>query len=114
MNLWFRNLRISILNWLAAGRITIVKDKKPQENNNMSYTLGGAQGTININPTGYGIAQGPQNNQTLTIKITPANGGTIVQLQTNEYSSGELHIIPDGADFDRELGKIITMSKLKA
>jgi len=109
MSFWFKNFRISILNWLAAGRITIEKDKKP-----MSYTLGGSQGTININPAGYGVAQTPQSSQTMTIKITPANGGTIVQMNLQEYSNGELYIIPDGADFDRELGKIITMSKLKA
>jgi hypothetical protein len=50
----------------------------------------------------------------MTIKITPANGGTIIQLQNTEYGTGDLYIIPDGGDFDRELGKIITMSKLKA
>jgi hypothetical protein len=112
MNQWFRNFRISILNWLAAGRITIVKDEKP-----MAYTLGGTQaGTININPNGnmvYNTGSTPQTTQTMTIKVTPANGGTIVQIHVQEYSAGELHIIPDGADFDRELGKIITMSKLK-
>lgn len=81
----------------------------------MSYTLGGTQaGTININPNGYGITTTPQNNQTMTIKITPANGGTIVQMSANDYTNGELYIIADGEDFDRELGKIITMSKLKA
>ena len=117
MTLWFKNFRISLLNWLAAGKIIIEKDKKTQENNKMSYTLGGTQaGTININPNGnmgYNTSS-PQNNQTMTIKITPANGGTIVQMHTNDYSNGELYIIPDGEDFDRELGKIITMSKLKA
>jgi len=109
MTLWFKNFRISILNWLAAGRIIIEKDKKP-----MSYTLGGTPGTININPAGYGVAQAPQSSQTMTIKITPANGGTIIQMQTNDYNNGELYIIPDGSDFDRELGKIITMSKLRS
>ena len=114
MTLWFRNFRISILNWLAAGRIVIEKDKKTQENNKMGYTLGGVQnGTININPSGYST-QSPQNSQTMTIKITPANGGTIIQMHLQEYSNGELYIIPDGSDFDRELGKIITMSKLKS
>ena len=109
MKLWFKNFRISILNWLAAGRITIMKDEKP-----MSYTLGGSQGTININPSGYGSTQAPQSSQTMTIKVTPANGGTIIQVQSNDFSNSELHIIPDGSDFDRELGKIITMSKLKS
>ena len=120
MSLWFKNFRISILNWLAAGRITITKDTKPVEYNMANtYTIGGSASTLNINPTGPGGLGGygsstPQNSQTMTIKITPANGGTIVQLHLQEYSAGELYIIPDDADFDRELGKIITMSKLKA
>ena len=115
MSQWFKNFRISILNWLAAGRITITKDKKPVEYNmGNTYTIGGAgAGSIGINPSVYGVAQ-PQSSQTMTIKITPANGGTIVQMNLQEYSNGELYIIPDGVDFDRELGKIITMSKLKA
>lgn len=82
----------------------------------MSYTLGGGSGSLTINPNGnmgYNLGS-TQTNQTLTVKITPANGGTIIQMQTSEYGGGELHIIPDGCDFDRELGKIITMSKLKA
>ena len=115
MNLWFKNFRISILNWLAAGRITIEKDKKPQEYKMSTYTVGGSNGVLSINPNGaYGVSTTPQNSQTMTVKITPANGGTIIQMHAQEYSQGELYIIPDGADFDRELGKIITMSKLKA
>ena len=114
MSLWFKNFRISILNWLAAGRITIEKDKKPQEYN-MAYTIGGSQGTININPNmGYNPGAAPQTSQTMTIKITPANGGTIIQMNLVEYGQGELYIIPDGADFDREIFIIITISKLKA
>ena len=111
MSQWFKNFRISILNWLAAGRITITKDKKPVEYNmGNTYTIGGMGGTVNLGPTSSGI----KTNQTMTIKITPANGGTIVQMSAEEYSQGELHIISDDADFDRELGKIITMTKLKS
>lgn len=116
MKLWFKNFRISILNWLAAGRITIEKDKP--KDHNMAYTIGGGNGSLTINPNNplgpYSVTQTPQTGQTMMIKITPANGGTIVQMHVQEYSQGELHIIPDGVDFDRELGKIITMSKLKA
>jgi hypothetical protein len=117
MKLWFKNFRISILNWLAGGRLTLTKFEKPQEQNIMStYTIGGGSGTINISPNGnmgYNTNT-PQNGQTLTIKITPANGGTIVTTQRDEYNGHEFHVIPDGADFDRELGKIITMHKLKS
>ena len=114
MSLWFRNFRIGILNWFAAGRITIEKDKKPQEYNPMStYIVGNGAGTLNVNPNGYNNSM-PQTSQTMMIKITPANGGIIVQMNAQEYAQGELYIIPDGADFDRELGKIITMSKLRS
>lgn len=77
------------------------------------YTIGGSSGSLNITGLG-GYHSTPQTSQTMMIKITPANGGTIVQMHVQEHSQGELHIIPDGTDFDRELGKIITMSKLKA
>lgn len=88
--------------------------EQPQEYKSMStYVVGNGSGTLNINPNGYNNSM-PQTSQTLTIKITPANGGTIVQMQTSDYGTGELYIIPGGIDFDRELGKIITMSKLKS
>jgi hypothetical protein len=60
----------------------------------------------------------------ITFKITPANGGTIVtvtedvreknQITLSGYEQEELYIIPDGVeDFDKELGKIITMHRMK-
>jgi len=61
----------------------------------------------------------------ITFKITPANGGTIITV-TDEirrentisisggYEREELYIIPEGVkDFDKELGKIITMHRMK-
>jgi hypothetical protein len=105
-----KNWRIAFFNWLGAGKITLTVDKPQEYSMANTYTIGGGGaglGGITLSPT-------PQSSQTLTIKITPANGGTIVQMQTSDYGNGELHIIPDGVDFDRELGKIITVSKLRA
>jgi hypothetical protein len=61
----------------------------------------------------------------ITFKLTQANGGTIVTV-SEEFSTKEqyvsigqmpneeLYIIPDGVDdFDRELGKIITLHRMK-
>ena len=106
-----KSWRIGVWNWLGAGKITLTVDKPQEYTMGSTYTIGGGGaglGGLTINPST------PQNSQTLTIKITPANGGTIVQMQTNDYASGELYIIPDGIDFDRELGKIITVSKLRS
>ena len=105
-----KNWRIAFFNWLGAGKITLTVDKPQEYSMGNTYTIGGGGGLggLTINPST------PQSSQTLTIKITPANGGTIVQMQASDYASGELYIIPDGIDFDRELGKIITMSKLKS
>jgi hypothetical protein len=60
----------------------------------------------------------------ITFKITPANGGTIItvtedvreknQITLSGYEREELYIIPDGVeDFDKELGKIITIHRMK-
>ena len=110
-----KSWRIRLFNWIGAGKITLVEDK-PQEYNTMStYTLGGGgagqpwAGGITLGPS----TQGPISGQTLTLKITPANGGSIVSV-SGQSSSESLYIIADEADFDRELGKIITMSKLKS
>jgi hypothetical protein len=105
--------RVAFFNWLGAGKVKLTVDK-PQEYTNMGYTLNaGATNWSN------GITLGPTNisghgfKNTITIKVTPANGGHIVSVSGDE-SSDELHIIPEGTDFDRELGKIITMNRLKA
>jgi hypothetical protein len=106
-----KNWRVKIFNWLGAGKIALTQDKPQEYTMGNTYTIGGNGanlGGLTINPST------PQSSQTMTVKITPANGGTIIQMQTSDYGNGELHIIPDNTDFDRELGKIITMSKLKA
>lgn len=98
-----RKLRLAIFNWFAAGRMTLV-DKEEQK---MSYSIVGGYnnpGSITLGPT----TQGPITSQTLTLRITPANGGSIVSV------NDDLYIIGDDADFDRELGKIITMTKLRS
>lgn len=111
-----KSWRITLFNWLGAGKITLAQDKTQEYNPLSTYTTGGGQFGLSIAPNGYGgpSTSMPATGQTMSIKITPANGGTIIQVNTQEYSIGELYIIPDGSDFDRELGKIITMSKLKA
>ena len=106
-----KSWRIAFFNWLGAGKVKLTVDKSQEYTMGNTYTLGGGGaglGGLTINPST------PQTSQTLTIKITPANGGTIVQTQTGDYVNVELYIIPDGIDFDRELGKIITVSKLKS
>ena len=75
-------------------------------------------GGLTINPTNK------MNLPGITFKITPANGGTIITVTTDVreknhvtlggYDQEELYIIPDGVDdFDRELGKIITIHRMK-
>lgn len=93
-------------------------NEKPQEYAMANtYTIGGA-GSMNYNPGLGGLTigpqtQGPVTGQTLTIKITPANGGNIISVAPMNQAES-LYIIPDGEDFDRELGKIVTMTKLKS
>jgi hypothetical protein len=109
-----KNWRIKFFNWLSAGRLTLVLDNTKEHFTTMgsTYTIGGGgynAGSISLGPT----TQGPITGQTLTIKITPANGGNIVSVGNMNHDEN-LYIISDDADFDRELGKIITVSKLKS
>lgn len=54
------------------------------------------------------------NSSTLVVKITQAIGGTIVNI-SGQYDNhlAEIYVIPDGNNFDTELGKIITHARLK-
>ena len=111
----FKNLRIKIFNWFAAGKMTLTDYNTMAVLNSpqTTYTLGGSgggYGGISINPSGSQMNL-PVN---LTIKIATANGGTVVSINSGDSGKEELYIIADDDDFDRALGKIITMNKLKA
>jgi hypothetical protein len=114
MSTAWKNFRIRIFNWLGAGKVTLKVDQ-PQEYTNMGYTLNA--GATNWSNGGIDTITlgGNQHNfrNTITIKVTPATGGHIVSVDSNA-NHNELHIIPEGTDFDRELGKIITLNRLKA
>ena len=119
-----KRLRIRIFNWLGAGKLTILDDTKENKMTTGPYT------TLN---TGPGLSPGPYTYGTSTLSISPsvpqidvkgginltvaqATGGWIVQINHRSHiqnESPDLYIIPEDADFDRELGKIITMSCLK-
>jgi len=86
--------------------------------------LQSAYGAIPLGGISIDANRNKMNLPGITFKITPANGGTIVtvtedvreknQITLSGYEREELYIIPDGvADFDRELGKIITMHRMK-
>lgn len=93
---------------------------------NYVYTGQGMQSGYGAVPIG-GLTINPTNKMNLpgiTFKITSANGGTIITVTTDVreknqvtlsgYEREELYIIPDGVeDFDKELGKIITMHRMK-
>jgi hypothetical protein len=110
-------LRERIFNWFANGHISVsTKDIARERLETMAIakasTSGGYTiGQLGINQIGSDTAQ---SQNTINVKITPANGGTIVNI-SGQYDQhlGELYVIPDGADFDSELGKIITHSRLK-
>jgi hypothetical protein len=85
-----------------------------------------AQGIMGMSQPAYTISKTKMNLPGITFKITPANGGTIItvteEARRNDVSitlagygeREELYIIPEGVDdFDRELGKIITLHRMK-
>lgn len=109
-----RSWRLRFFNWLTQGRITI-----EEENQVSSNAYQSPYGQLQTIP----MPSANSNLPGITFKITAANGGTIITVkkESSQYvtlgginSEDELYIIPDDAeDFDRELGKIITMYRLK-
>lgn len=84
-----------------------------------SWTLGGGGGS------GHTISIGGSPLDTITLggsgpqpyinfSLIKAHGGTIVQCRAEDHHAWEYYIIPENAkNFDRELGKIISMQLLK-
>jgi len=109
-----RSWRLRFFNWLTQGRLTIEEEQVATNAYQSAY--GQLQTVALANPSSS------MNLPGITFKITSANGGTIISVNESapQYtlgansSSEELYIIPDGVeDFDRELGKIITMYRMK-
>ena len=99
-------------NWLSGGRILFDKEENKAMAVAGQYTsagiaLGNASGLYSIG------AQEPNVyiNSDITIRITHAVGGYIISIQSGPIP--KLYLIHEDADFNTELGKIITMSQLQ-
>jgi hypothetical protein len=121
-------LRYKLFKWLSVGKIVItdedvtiggevtIKPKTKKEGLNMAI----GQLATGVIPPGIRMphVEATQIVPDMTIKVTNANGGFIVSVQhmsmSNDYVTPQYHIIPDDKDFDSELGKIITLTKLKS
>jgi len=110
-----RSWRLRFFNWLTQGKIRLEEENKVATNAYQS-AYGQLQTVTLANPSSS------MNLPGISFKITSANGGTIISVNESapQYTisgggSEELYIIPDGVeDFDRELGKIITMYRMKS
>jgi len=81
----------------------------------MSYTLQGTgmPGLKSVDLGGLSNHNHPYQGG-VDIRITPANGGTIVSILRGEYvGKPDLYVISDQQDMGEELGKIITIACLK-
>lgn len=134
MKLWFKNFRITILNWLAAGKITFEKDRPMSSyvinangagGGNLYYGSlgGGAGGGGYIYNTNTDLSTMNITASSINFNVAPAAGGWIVQINKLNRNSTtlagvgpeqDLHIIHESEDFDSALGKIVTMACLKA
>ena len=125
----FKDLRVRIFNWLAAGKMTLTIEKPTDYS---TYTIGGT-GLSYLNGTGhlnYNINPQPQvpemnlAKSNINFNVAKANGGWIVQVnpaQSNTLNIGglsntaaELYLISDDEEFDSALGRIVTTACLKA
>lgn len=88
----------------------------------MTYNIAGAVGSAGIGVLDTINIGGSYRDSRLhgaapyvNIALIRAHGGTIVQCRTEEHAVWSYHIIPECVEnFDAELGKIISMTLLKA
>jgi hypothetical protein len=112
----FKKSRLRLANWLSKGRILFDKEE------NKAMAIAGQYASAGINIVGSGGGSGIYTigaqesnmyiNSDITLRITRANGGYIINVQTGPVSP-QLYLIHEDADFNTELGKIITMSQLR-
>jgi hypothetical protein len=100
----------------------------------MSYNLPAGMSTVSIagGGAGYSGPSGPyatsgstglsisdilgterHQYEGMDLRVTPANGGYIVSVQTKSGVKPELYIINETQDLGQEIGKIITMTCLR-
>jgi len=119
-----RSWRLRFFHWLTQGRIILEEENKVTAKAYQSAAGQTSLGQLHTIQLGGQLAStSSMNLPGITFKITSANGGTIITVSestpqqytlTTSGSSEELYIIPDDVeDFDRELGKIITMYRMK-
>jgi hypothetical protein len=61
----------------------------------------------------YNIGSQHEFNEGIDIRITPANGGSIVSVNHRNHTMSDLYVVTEDKDLGAEIGKIITMSYLK-
>lgn len=107
-------LRTALYKWLSKDANDEAKAR--------SLVIGGSGSSAYYAPStltlgSISITTDPEDHgppaRTMTIKIRPATGGTIIQIGESSWDSADLYVISDGQDFDSELGKIITLARLK-
>lgn len=91
---------------------------------NMTYSIAGSVGAAGMNLGGLDTISigGSYCDSRLhgaapyvNIALIRAHGGTIVQCRTEEHAAWSYHVVPESVEnFDTELGKIISMTLLKA
>lgn len=61
----------------------------------------------------YNIGSHHEFSEGIDIRITPANGGSIVSVNHRNNTIPDLYVVTEDRDLGAEIGKIITMSYLK-
>ena len=127
--------RIKIFNWFGAGRIALTNETEYNpmstysigagNGSNLVYSggLGGGHGGFSYNNTHTDLSNMNITASSINFNVAKAAGGWIVQVNSVNRDAitiggigpkSDLHIIHESEDFDSALGKIVTMSCLKA
>lgn len=98
------------MKWFGRWLVKIAQKASEEERENRIY--GGSLSTAKV-------ARGSDidGDEGLNITVRKAHGGKIVTFRTYDHkmdrNNHKLYVIPDDLDFERELGKLITLESMR-
>jgi len=101
------------MKWLGRWLVKLAQNAQQDERNEKIYGTAMTAGKISMRPNHSDV----DGEDGLNIIVRKALGGKIVTFRTydtkTDRNNYKLYVIPDDHDFERELGKLITLESMR-
>lgn len=101
------------MKWLGKWLVKLAQQAQQDERNEKIFSASNMTSTKLARGGGSDV----DGDEGLNITVRKALGGKIVTFRTYDYKNDrntyKLYVIPDDHDFERELGKLITLESMR-